>query len=207
MDSRHVDGITRLFADLRLSRRRAITSGGTGVAGALIATGLVPSSGFAQGATPVTGDDVELLFVQSFTSGAISSVAGDDRAYTLTLAGGLDRTVYFSDRPDRIVGTVATTAFLAALVAASDDPPNAALVADTDDGEIILIVELGTGSLDDAAGAAMYEMRLLGEEHDYQTASVRGRELILGEGHLLVDSLNSTVDIYITGYVNAKKLH
>lgn len=200
MHSRNVDGISRLFADLRLSRRRAVTSGGAGVAGALIAAGLGPTSGLAQGATPVAGDDVELLFVQSFGGGTISSVSSQDSSHTLTLEGGLDRTVYFSDRPNRIVGTLATSEFLVALEAASDDPPNAALVADDGNEEMILIVELVSARLDEATRTLTYDVVVLGEEDvDMQfrqaVTAAPATDMTLGTCHLFIDGLPGCISV------------
>ncbi len=46
-----------------------------------------------------------MLFVQSFQSGSIAPVDGAEGRYTVTLEQGLGQTIYFSDRPERIVGT------------------------------------------------------------------------------------------------------
>ncbi len=195
MDSRRVDGITRLFANLRLSRRRVVRQGGAGIAGALIAAGAGPAIGLAQGATPVAGEDVELLFVQSFGSGAIAPNAEASGTFTLTLEGGVGQTIYFSDRPNRVVGAVATSEFVTYLLeSTADDPANAALVADGTDGEMILVVELTSASLDAATGTLTYDALLLGEEDvdmvfEQAVAAAPAAEMPLGTCHLFIDGL------------------
>jgi hypothetical protein len=58
------------------------------------------------------GEKVQFLFVQSFRSGSIAPKAGTDGAYTLTLEHGLGQKIYFSDRPERVVGADPTPQFL-----------------------------------------------------------------------------------------------
>ena len=71
--------------------------------------------------------------------------------YTLSLEGSLGDTVYFSDRPARRVGLIPTAVLLEQLGFTPADPPNAALVAQTADGEDILVVELMNPRYDEAA--------------------------------------------------------
>ena len=110
MDASHFDRVARLFADRRISRRAAMRQGGVGLAAAgLAAAGL--SAAAAQDATPVpTGekgeDDPAFLFVQSFQSGTLVPKEGSSDTFALTLEHGLGHTVYFSDRPERIVGAI-----------------------------------------------------------------------------------------------------
>lgn len=191
MDSR---AISKFFAELRLSRRRAVTQGGAGVAGALIAGGLGQGSSLAQGATPVARDGVDFLFVQSFGSGSLAPSDGDG-GYTLTLEQGLGETIYFSDRPDRVVGAVPTTEFLTVFDMTEADPPNAALVS----GDLVLVLELTTGSLDETAGTLTYEVTPIGMEElelhfDHAVSDAPGGEVTLNTSHLFIDSVDRCCD-------------
>ncbi|MGN6484902.1 MAG: hypothetical protein ACTHMX_10910, partial [Thermomicrobiales bacterium] len=193
MNPRHFDAITRAFADRRLSRRSAVA--GTITAGAGLATSAMRSS--AQEASPVaspaaspqpggagTTETSSFLFVQSFAGGTLAPkaettgatpVAGSGPVYTLTLSEGLGDTLFFSDRPQRIVGVVPTPTFLASLGFSPDNPPNAALIGDLGDGnEDILALELFAPSYDETTRTATYDARMLQayEELDMTFAAV-----------------------------------
>lgn len=183
MKPHHFDTITRAFATRRLSRRAAVA--GTITAGAGLATGAMRSS--AQEASPVasptaagsaatttattTATETTFLFVQSFAGGtlapkaettAATPVAGSGPVYTLTLTEGLGDTLFFSDRPERIVGTVPTPTFLDNLGFSPDNPPNAALIGGLgDDNEEIVALELFSPSYDAATRTATYDVRIL----------------------------------------------
>src|SRR4051794_22187309 len=115
MNSNRFDAISRLFAERRISRRQALSRVGAGLGAAgIAATGLASAS--AQDATPEATTEqgervISTLFLQSFQSGKIVPTEGADGRYTVTLEHGLGQTIYFSDRPERIVGTIATPAF------------------------------------------------------------------------------------------------
>jgi hypothetical protein len=81
----------------------------------------------------------------------------------LTLSGAAAQTIYFSDRPARIVGAVPTATFLASLGFTPTDPPNAAVVAQTAAGEDILVVELFNPTYDEGAATLTYAARVLAE--------------------------------------------
>ncbi|MBA2470121.1 MAG: hypothetical protein H0V37_12010, partial [Chloroflexia bacterium] len=127
-----------------LNRRTALRALGGGIA----ATGLGSRAAAQVGtpvATPVESPEANrtyFLFVQTFSSGTLQPHANDAEMYTLTLTGAAAQTVYFSDRPERIIGTVPTPQFLEGLGFTPTNPPNAALVAQTDAGEDIVVVEL-----------------------------------------------------------------
>ncbi|HYH11150.1 MAG TPA: hypothetical protein VD789_02255 [Thermomicrobiales bacterium] len=173
MDPIRFDSISRFFAQRRLSRRDALTRTGTGLAAAgLAATGLgtaglaAPSA--AQGsATPVSSDSTSdntptMLYVQSFQSGSIAPKQGEDGRYTVTLDHGLGQTIYFSDRPDRIVGAAPTDQFLNWLGFPADNPPNAAILTDNGNGENTLaVVELFDPTYDPDTATATYELAVL----------------------------------------------
>ena len=83
---------------------------------------------------------VEFLSIQNAKSGSISQI--NATAYTLELNNVANKTILFSDRPERIVETVSTADFVGNWTNAPDsfaaDAPNAALI----------IEEIQTGKLD-----------------------------------------------------------
>ena len=104
MESSRFDTISRLFATRRLSRRSALATGGAGLAAAALG-----SAASAQDATPAATpvaetDHPSFLFVQSFGAGSIAAAANGQ--FTLTADHLTGQTIFFSDRPERIVGTV-----------------------------------------------------------------------------------------------------
>ncbi len=172
MDPARFDRVTKLFAQRRLSRRHAVQQGTAGLAALGLAAGL--HTGAAQDATPVTDaspastdatdatDKIEFLFVQSFESGTIAPKDGAEGTYTLTVRHGLGQTLYFSDRPERIVGTAPTQLFLDGLGFSPDNPPNAALVIGSDDGGTdIAVVELTNPTYDEPGATATYDISVL----------------------------------------------
>jgi hypothetical protein len=196
MDTRQFDRIARFLAERRLSRRRAVATGGTGlVAGAALTAGLAPAASASRQATPVAAEDIELLYLQSFASGALTPADGGTGAYTLTLDDGLGETVYFSDRPNRVVGAMPTADFVAAFEAAADDPPNAALVA----GDMTLVMELTSTSFDQAAGTLTYQATVLGEDeagaaYVSPLSEPPTVEMALESCHLFIDAFDPCCD-------------
>lgn len=207
MNSAHFDRIARRLAEHRLSRRQALV-GGTGLAvGQLVSTRIAT---FAQEATPsaspaslpddphpsadTAGTHPEFLFTQSFNGGTWVPKSGASGVYTLTLTGAAATTTYFSDRPERIVGLAPTQQFLDGLGFTPENPPNAALVTQTADGEQdILVIELDAPIYDAAAGTLTYEAKVLADygerglaylarqQTDYELAAS------FGEGSLFID--------------------
>lgn len=125
----------------------------------------------------MTDDKAYFLFVQTATAGSFTAnpgagtptvdgtpVPGGGAEYVLTLEGHGGGTVYFSDRPDRIFGEAPTQAFLDGLGFAPGNPPNAALVTQTDDGtEEVIVLELLNPTYDEAAGTVTYGATILDE--------------------------------------------
>jgi hypothetical protein len=143
MDSTRFDRFTRSLGTRR-SRRQALAAGAAGVA----AIPLAHASLAAQDATPeasAVADQTNpaFLFVQLAEAGSWSPNPEEEGSYLLTLTGLGSQTLYFSDRPDRIVGTVSTSQFLEGLGFSPYQPPNAAVVVQTPEGERdVLVVEL-----------------------------------------------------------------
>lgn len=160
MDGARFDDMTKGLARL-VNRRGVLAAGSLGIGAALLGRQATArqATPIAE-ATPVVTDAVEILFVQSFANGALAegATAGE---YTLTLENGSGQTVYFSDRPERLVGAIPDETFLDGRAYDPADPPNAAIVAQTANGEDILVVELLDPAYDTASGTVSYTARPL----------------------------------------------
>lgn len=163
------EGMMDSIAQRRANRRTALVGG---LAGALSLTGA--GLAHAQDATPEATDDLTnpmFLFVQLAEGGNWVLSPDDPEIYLLTLTGVGSQTVFFSDRPERIVGTVDTDRFLRALGFTPANPPNAAAVVRTPEGERdVLVVELFdpvyTQEFDaDGGGSLTYKARVLDAYH------------------------------------------
>ena len=201
MDSNRFDTISKLFAS-RKTRRSAI-AGGIGLA----ATATSLARVVAQDATPAVdpddphpgADDVQadpmFLFVQPFDTGAWAPKDGEDGVYTLTLTGAAANTIYFSDRPERIVGLSPTQTFLDGLGFTPENPPNAALVAPREDGEgqEILVIELLNPRYNAQIETLTYDARVLADygEHGLAHLANQQQDYEIGEafgaGSLFID--------------------
>jgi hypothetical protein len=141
-------------------------------AGIVTALGLVAphSLARAQPATPANGTpeatEAQYLFLQGFQAcDLIPDPTSSDR-FTLTLHQHAGQTLYFSDRPKRIVGVIDTATFVTGFAAETEsDPANAALVAQSGpDDDVTHVIELLDLAYDAATLTATYEVRMLGEE-------------------------------------------
>ena len=184
------NAIAKFFGELRVSRRQA----GAGVAGALLAGGIGPTTGLAQGATPVVGESAEFLYVQSFGGGTLAP-AGDGDTYTLSLERGPGDTVYFADRPGREVGVVPTADFITVFDTTDADPPNAALV----NRDMVLVLELTGVTMDQTEGTLTYEVMSIGEQGlNFQFGQAVGdppaEAMTLDSCHLFIDSMDKCCD-------------
>lgn len=143
MNSTHVDRISKAIAQHCVDRRQ-------------------PATPVADLSAPDAERGPTMLFVQTYQSGSIAPIAGSLGRYTLTLEEGSGQTVYFSDRPDRIVGSESTPIVLEALGFLPDNPPNAALVIETAPGESdVAVVELFSPSYDPMNRTVTYEAGVL----------------------------------------------
>ena len=168
----HHESIDRTIASLAERRANRRTALAAGLAGALSLTGLERAR--AQDATPEAAADQAhpmFLFVQLAEAGSWVPSADDPEVYLLTLAGIGSQTAFFSDRPERIVGTVDTDRFLEGLGFTPINPPNAAAVVRTPEGERdVLVVELFdpvyTREFDaDGCASLTYKARVLDAYH------------------------------------------
>jgi hypothetical protein len=181
----HFDRVTKLLADRRVSRRKT-------------AAGLMSTSpANAQDATPAPSDKEksgQFLFVQSFQSGRIEPKPSEPGVWTLTLEQGLGQTIYFSNRPERIVGAAPTDRFLAGLGFPEDNPPNAALLFNDPNGnEDITVVTLLNPLYDTSTNTATYDVQWLSEyqrlDMEFQTTPEEPAEAgaTFGAAHLFID--------------------
>ncbi len=198
MNATRFDSIVSHFASLRLSRRRALAQGGAGIAAGAAVAAHMTVGAVAQEATPepsTAGDEGPvLLFLQAFRSGSIAPSTSGEGRFTLTLEQGLGHTVYFSDRPDRIVGAMRTPEFLEVLGFPDDNPPNAALVVEAGpDHTELVVIELFNPVYDDTTHTATYEVAVLAEfERSNGFAETDADLAVLlpqfGAAHLFLDS-------------------
>ncbi len=161
---------------------------------------LLGSSAVANQATPPAESALDLLVVQSFDSGRLAPEAGSTDLATLAFEQPLRDALYFSERPNRVVGSYATEELLEIVRQAGPDPVNAALIADLEaGGEVQVVVELLQGEIN-TAGTVNYAVRLLGEADHTSLALEESSlsELVepiqLGRGHLFIDGLGQHKD-------------
>jgi hypothetical protein len=83
------------------------------------------------------------LFALDATQGALTPVAGKPGMYRLVLARVRARAIYFTDRPEREVGTVAVRPLLRRLFAGDSPAPNAAVNASAAKrGQLLMGIEI-----------------------------------------------------------------
>lgn len=144
----------------RLSRRSLLAASAlAGAGGAALAV----RSAVAQEGTPSpVAEEATFLFVQSgFSSGLLDKATDGVESWLLVLQDAPEQTAFFSDRPARIAGVMPTAQFLETLDFSADDPPNAALVIDTENGAAVVILELTQPAYDAEAATLTYITRIL----------------------------------------------
>lgn len=207
MDATRFDSLTRLFSNRRISRRKAVAGAGTGIAASALAAAGISGAAAQDSATPVASDGTRaeapaMLFVQSFQAGSIEPKAGEEGRYTVTLDHGLGETIYFSDRPERIVGSFPTDKFLDWLGFTPDNPPNAAILTDNGDGETTLaVVELFDPVYDADTATASYDLAILDHWQDGTSLNFTETPVDLGTigatfgtTHLFIDGADDCPD-------------
>lgn len=162
------DRLSRHFAERKLSRRQALVTGG-----ALAAAGTagvdfhrVAAEQATPASSPIASNDehVSYMFVQTFGAGSIDAATEGVPTLLLVADHLAGQTLYFSDRPDRIVGMVPTEKFLGTEAGSSgfgfteSNPPNAALVLPDSK---VLVVELIDPRYDSDTGQVRYQLRVL----------------------------------------------
>jgi len=106
------------------------------------------------------------LFVQSAGGGTLTP-SGDSGAYRLELESVSPHVLYFSDRPARDAGRMATASYLSQVFEPTESDPNAALVTEGGgDGEQTLPFALAEPSYDESAATLSYVATPLDEAPD-----------------------------------------
>lgn len=106
----------------------------------------------------------EFMFVQTATSGTFAAIEGTNgKRFRLSLSGVSPETIYFSDRPERIVGSVEMGKFVSVFPFGPKNPPNAAIVlsAPKSQDQDVLVVELTRPVYDAARRTLTYEVAML----------------------------------------------
>ncbi|MGD1836515.1 MAG: hypothetical protein ACPKPY_00470 [Nitrososphaeraceae archaeon] len=117
---------------------------------------------YAEEENQTASDTPKFFAIQHAQSGSISEI--NDTAYSLELNDVSDKTILFSDRPDRIVTSVSTSDFIGNWSVGVDsfvvDAPNAVLVVDEQEEERqdIEIVELFSPVYDPDKKALKYDI-------------------------------------------------
>ena len=198
MDGRRFDTLVATLAR-RTSRRSTLRAGTAALAAA--ALGRTGHRVAAQEATPAPATAgtarTEFLFVQSFEAGTFAPKDdGETEAYTLTLEHGLGQTVYFSDRPNRIVGTIPTQVALDWVGITPANPPNATLVMQVGAAdEDVVVLELVGAAYDEQAERVTYDVAVLA---DYERLGTTFQEQPLTSGRALPPQFG-TASLFIDG--------
>ena len=105
--------------------------------------------------------EAKFLFIQSAQSGLVSKV--NATTSTLELNDVSDKTILFSDRPDRIVGAANTTDFIGNWSIGENnfavDPPNAVLIVDyIEQKQEFAVIELFNPQYDPEANTLKYDI-------------------------------------------------
>jgi len=104
------------------------------------------------------------MFVQSAKSGELISVEGKSDTYVLTLYEISPQVIYFSDRPERIVGHAEMAKFLKGLGFSDKNPPNAAIqLLAANQQQDTIVVELMKPHYDETKRTLQYEIKILQE--------------------------------------------
>ena len=152
MDPKAFDRLTQLLATRATRRTTALAAAGS----MAMVPGLraLAQDATPESATPEAVDPIEVLYVQTFSGGEITEAGAG--GFTLSLMGSTGQTVYFTDRPERLAGAVATESFLDERAFDAGNPPNAALVTEVGDGQTVVVVELLDPALDTSTMTVSY---------------------------------------------------
>ncbi|HEU4446466.1 MAG TPA: hypothetical protein VFR94_17475 [Nitrososphaeraceae archaeon] len=132
---------------------------------------------------------VRFLFIQGAQSGSVSEV--NATTSTLELRDVSDKTILFSDRPDRKVSSVDTTNFIGNWSVGPDsfasDPPNAVLILDDEvrQRQDFAIIELFNPGYDSEANTLSYDIKA--ENSTATTTSSIGLPIEFGQSTLVID--------------------
>jgi hypothetical protein len=152
---------------------------------------------FAQVQTSTDIESPQFLAIQHAQSGTTSQI--NSSSYVLQLNDLANKTILFSDRPNRIVVTQTTQDFVGNWTNGEDsfqvDPPNAALVVLTENQEDdVFEIELFNPIYDEDEKAIRYDFRVLGN-----VTSSPDLPANLGKSVLIIDSSESKWPLQYSG--------
>jgi len=115
-----------------------------------------------------TAEKLNLLFVQTAEKGKIEKTDGGK--YILTLYNVNEKTIYFSDRPNRVTGQWDTSLYVSLWDKGEnsfkDNPPNAAIQVEFGDGQSdVTIIELLNPQYDETTDTLTYEIKYLVDDN------------------------------------------
>ena len=114
------------------------------------------------------------IFIQEGTGGTF--VKDESGNYTLTITGVVPYTIYFSDRPERVVGFAPMDKFLDGFCFGAIDPPNAAVMLREGENESdVVVAELTSPQFDETNSTLTYTAKVL---DDYRYTSELGKAFL-----------------------------
>ena len=147
-----------------------------------------------QGQSGTSVESPQFLAIQHAQSGTISEI--NSTTFSLQLNELADKTILFSDRPDRIVATQSNQDFIGNWTSGQEslriDPPNAVLVAD-DLKEDTIEIELFNPKYENDGKKISYDFILLGN-----TTTISDLPIDLGKSALIIDSFPMAVNSQVT---------
>jgi len=157
---------------------------------------LMTGAAAQQGQTETNIESPQFLAILHAQSGSISEI--NSTSYALKLNELTDKTILFSDRPNRIVATQSIQDFIGNWTSGDDsfqvDPPNAALVLTEDQEVDVFEIELFNPQYDNNEKTIRYDFSILGNatsSHDLPDN--------MGKSVLIIDSSESKWPLSYSG--------
>jgi hypothetical protein len=158
----------------------------------LLMTGAVAQ----QGPTETDNESPQFLAILHSQSGTIAEI--NSTLYTLQLNELADKTILFSDRPNRIVITQSMQDFVGNWTSGNDsfqvDPPNAVVILTDDDQDNVFEIELFNPQYDNNEKSLRFDFSILSND-----TSSRNLPANLGRSVLIIDSSESQWPLAYSG--------
>jgi hypothetical protein len=199
--------MSRTFPAGRRTRRLVILVVAlAGLAGLAATAALSHSTGrVAKPDTVIRKTKVQYLFSQDAKGGTFKPVPGHAGSYVLSLTGVNPAALYFSDRPNRIVGAVSVGRMLKGLFHKKGAPaPNAAVSTVTANGSTVLMgLELRKAKYDWKKHTLVYQARKLSQGKTQDRVKGRTDTVLpatLGHTSLFVDTFYNDCDVNLSNW-------
>ena len=157
---------------------------------------LMTGAAAQQGQTETNIESPQFLAILHAQSGSISEI--NSTSYALQLNDLSNKTILFSDRPNRIIVTQSIQDFIGNWTSGDDsfqvDPPNAALVLTEDQEVDVFEIELFNPRYDNNEKTIRYDFTILGN-----ATSSSDLPDNLGESVLIIDSSESKWPLSYSG--------